>query len=157
MSYEEDGSYSGLDDVDKKIIEQLQDDGRMAYATIANVVGLSEAATRQRVNKLKKSKTMQIVAVTDPVQLGFGRQALVGICVRGDVYPVVETLQQLEEVTYVVIASGRFDVLAEVVAESDEKLLALVNSKIRSHASVKKTETLMYLELAMQKYNWGTR
>lgn len=157
MSYEDEVSHNGLDETDKKIIEQLQHDGRKSYATIAETVGLSEAATRQRVLKLKKSGVVQIVAVTDPVQLGFGRQALVGISVKGNVYPVVEALQQLEGVAYVVIASGRFDILAEVVAESDGKLLSLVNSEIRSHHDVVHTETLMYLELAMQKYNWGTR
>ena len=74
-----------LDDVSKSIIEQLQQDGRRSYASIGKAVGLSEAAVRQRVQRLSEAGVMQIVAVTDPLQLGFGRQAMVGIRVEGTV------------------------------------------------------------------------
>jgi DNA-binding Lrp family transcriptional regulator len=77
-----------LDDVSKAIIEQLQEDGRQSYATIAKQVGLSEAAVRQRVQRLLDSGVMQIVAVTDPLQVGFRRQAMIGIRVDGDLTSV---------------------------------------------------------------------
>ena len=67
-----------LDAVSKAIIEQLQTDGRRSYAEIGKAVGLSEAAVRQRVQKLTESGVMQVVAVTDPMQLGFYRQAMIG-------------------------------------------------------------------------------
>ena len=123
-----------LDDVSKAIIEQLQQDGRRSYAAIGKVVGLSEAAVRQRVQRLTDSGVMQVVAVTDPLQLGFARQAMVGIRARGELEVVAEALGELDEVDYVVITAGTYDILAEVVAESDDHLLELISSKIRRPA-----------------------
>ena len=104
-----------LDDVSKAIIEQLQGDGRRSYAEIGKAVGLSEAAVRQRVQKLTDSGVMQVVAVTDPMQLGFYRQAMIGIRVSGDTTTVAEKLGRLPAVDYVVLTAGSFDILAEVV------------------------------------------
>jgi len=87
-----------LDDVGKAIVEQLQDDGRRSYATIARAVGLSEAAVRQRVTRLQEAGVIQIVAVTDPLQLGFRRQAMVGVRVDGDVVVVADALADMPEV-----------------------------------------------------------
>src|SRR6476469_10791582 len=106
-----------LDDVSKTIIELLQHDGRKSYASIAQEVGLSEAAVRQRVQRLLDADVMQIVAVTDPLQVGFRRQAMIGIRVDGDITPVAEALSAMREVAYVVTTAGSFDVLCEVVAE----------------------------------------
>ena len=91
-----------LDDVSKRIIEQLQEDGRRPYATIGKAVGLSEAAVRQRVQRLLDSGVMQIVAVTDPMQVGFSRQAMIGIRVEGDISSVADRLVEMVEVEYVV-------------------------------------------------------
>jgi Lrp/AsnC family transcriptional regulator for asnA, asnC and gidA len=146
-----------LDDVSKAIIEQLQQDGRRSYAAIGKVVGLSEAAVRQRVQRLTESGVMQVVAVTDPLQLGFARQAMVGIRARGELETVAEALAELEEVDYVVITAGSYDILAEVVAESDDHLLELISSKIRTIPNVESTETFMYLKLQKQTYSWGVR
>jgi len=146
-----------LDDVSKAIVEQLQADGRRSYAEIGKAVGLSEAAVRQRVQKLTDSGVMQIVAVTDPMQLGFYRQAMVGITVTGDTTAVAETLSGLKEVDYVVLTAGSFDILAEVICENDEDLIALLNKKIRGIEGVRSTETFVYLKLQKQFYNWGTR
>ncbi len=118
-----------LDDVAKAIIEQLQQDGRRSYAAIGKEVGLSEAAVRQRVQRLIESGVMQVVAVTDPLQLGFARQAMVGIEVSGPLEPVAEALAAMDEVDYVVITAGTYDVLAEVVCESDERLLELISEQ----------------------------
>src|SRR5215210_8699264 len=100
-----------LDDVGKAIVEQLQLDGRRSYATIARAVGLSEAAVRQRVARLQEAGVIQIVAVTDPLQLGFRRQAMVGVRADGDVVALAEALGAMSEVDYVVITAGSFDVL----------------------------------------------
>lgn len=148
---------NALDDVSKRIIEQLQEDGRRAYVTIGKAVGLSEAAVRQRVQRLIESGVMQIVAVTDPLQLGFAREAMVGIKVEGDLSSVTRALSAMDEVTYVVATAGGFDVLAEVVCGDDEDLLDLVNGRIRAIAGVRSTETFVYLKLFKQHYNWGTR
>jgi Lrp/AsnC family transcriptional regulator for asnA, asnC and gidA len=146
-----------LDDVSKAIIEQLQQDGRRSYAAIGKVVGLSEAAVRQRVQRLTESGVMQVVAVTDPLQLGFARQAMVGIRARGELEVVAEALGELDEVDYVVITAGTYDILAEVVAESDDHLLELISSRIRTIPNIESTETFMYLKLQKQTYSWGVR
>src|ERR1700712_297883 len=122
----------GLDDVSMAIIEQLQEDGRRAYATIGKAVGLSEAAVRQRVQKLVDTGVMQIVAVTDPMQLGFAKQAMVAVTVTGDVEKVAAELERLDEVDYIVVTAGSFDLLVEVVVEDDAHLLDLVNGRIRA-------------------------
>jgi len=146
-----------LDDVSKSIIEQLQQDGRRSYASIGKAVGLSEAAVRQRVQRLSDAGVMQIVAVTDPLQLGFGRQAMVGVNVDGAVQPVADALSAMDEVIYVVITAGSYDILCEVVSTGDEQLLDLVTGRIRSVPGVRSTETFMYLKLAKQTYSWGVR
>lgn len=148
---------SKLDDVSKLIVEQLQEDGRKSYSEIGKAVGLSEAAVRGRVQKLTESGVMQIVAVTDPLQLGFSRQAMVGVRSSGDTTKLAEALTELEEVDYVVQAAGTFDVLVEVVCENDDALIELLNSKIRKLPGVTSTETFVYLRLHKQLYNWGTR
>jgi Lrp/AsnC family transcriptional regulator, regulator for asnA, asnC and gidA len=151
------GSDVRLDDVSKAIIEQLQEDGRQSYATIAKRVGLSEAAVRQRVQRLLDQEVMQIVAVTDPLQVGFRRQAMIGIRVDGDLTPVGDALSAMDEVDYVVTTAGSFDILAEVVCEDDDHLLDLLTNQIRTLPGVRSTETFVYLKLNKQHYNWGTR
>ncbi len=146
-----------LDDVAKQIIEQLQQDGRRSYASIGKAVGLSEAAVRQRVQKLIDSGVMQIVAVTDPLQLGFSREAMIGINITGPLNSVIGEIDALDAVDYIVVTAGRYDLLVEVVCTTDEDLLELVNDKIRAVKGVTSTETFMYLRLAKQTYSWGVR
>ncbi len=146
-----------LDEISKAIIEQLQEDGRRSYAAIALAVGLSEAAVRQRVQRLVDGGVVQIVAVTDPLQVGFQRQAMVGVKASGDITTVAEQLSAIPEVAYVVTTAGSFDVLAEVVCEDDAHLLEVISRRIRTLSGVTATETFVYLELNKQHYNWGTR
>ena len=157
MASKERGSGVALDDVSKAIIEQLQEDGRRAYAAIGKAVGLSEAAVRQRVQRLLDAGVMQIVAVTDPLQVGFPRQAMIGVNCEGDVEAVAEKIADMSEVDYVVITAGGFDLLVEVVCEDDDHLLDLISKRIRAVPSVRSTETFVYLKLRKQLYNWGTR
>src|SRR5262245_31756382 len=144
-----------LDDVSKAIIEQLQEDGRRPYATIGRAVGLSEAAVRQRVQRLLDAGVMQIVAVTDPMQLGFPRQAMVGVRTSGDLEVVADKVAELAAVDYVVITAGSFDLLTEVVARNDDHLMEILK-EIRAVPGVTSTETFVYLKLRKQTYSWGT-
>jgi Lrp/AsnC family transcriptional regulator, regulator for asnA, asnC and gidA len=144
-----------LDDVSKAIIEQLQEDGRRPYATIGRAVGLSEAAVRQRVQRLLDAGVMQIVAVTDPLQLGFPRQAMVGLRTSGDLETTADQLAEIAEVDYVVITAGSFDLLVEVVAKGDDHLMEILK-EIRAVPGVTTTETFVYLKLRKQTYSWGT-
>jgi Lrp/AsnC family transcriptional regulator for asnA, asnC and gidA len=148
---------SHLDEVSKLIIEQLQKDGRKSYAEIGKVVGLSEAAVRQRVQKLTEAGVLQIVAVTDPLKLGFSRQAMIGIRCVGDSAQVADAIAKIPSVDYVVLTAGSFDIMAEVVCEDDDQLIELLNGKIRSLPGVVSSETFVYLRLHKQFYNWGTR
>ncbi len=100
---------STLDETSKALIARLQQDGRTAYSAIAREFGLSEAAVRSRVQRLVQSDVLQIVAVTDPAQVGFARQAMVGLKVIGNLNTVGEKLHELPEVTHVVITAGRYD------------------------------------------------
>ena len=146
-----------VDDVGKAIIAQLQQDGRRPYAAIGQAVGLSEAAVRQRVQRLLDTGVMQIVAVTDPAHVGFAREAMVGIEVDGDVEKVADQLATMDELDYVVICAGGFDILAEIVCEDDERLLDIVNKQIRAIPGVRRAEVFMYMKLHKQTYEWGTR
>lgn len=157
MSRVERTKVSQLDDVSKAIIEQLQIDGRRSYSEIGKKVGLSEAAVRQRVQKLTDSGVMQVVAVTDPMQLGFYRQAMLGIKCAGDVRALADMVTAMPEVDYVVMTAGTFDLLVEVICENDEQLITLLNERIRTLPGVTSTETFVYLKLHKQFYNWGTR
>ncbi|MGO4453647.1 Lrp/AsnC family transcriptional regulator [Arthrobacter sp. RAF14] len=146
-----------LDETSKRLVELLQEDGRRSYAELGKAVGLSEAAARQRVQKLMDAGVMQIVAVTDPMSLGFHRVAMIGVKTTGDTRRVADSLAQLPAVSYLVLSAGSFDILAELVCEDDSDLIDLLNSQIRTIDGVASTETFVYLELRKQKYGWGTR
>jgi Lrp/AsnC family transcriptional regulator, regulator for asnA, asnC and gidA len=157
MSRTDRAKASQLDDVSKEILEQLQHDGRKPYSEIAKIVGLSEAAVRQRMQKMTESGIMQVVAVTDPLQLGFYRQAMIGIRCTGDMTSIANSLSAMPECDYVVMTAGSFDILVEVVVENDQDLIDVLNTKIRSLPGVISTETFVYLKLHKQFYNWGVR
>jgi Lrp/AsnC family transcriptional regulator for asnA, asnC and gidA len=146
-----------VDEVGKRLIEELQQDGRRSYAALAKTVGLSEAAVRQRVQRMVDSGLMQVVAVTDPLQVGFRRQAMIGLRVEGDLTTIADELAKIDEVDYVVITAGSFDILLELVCEDDDHLLQLLSQRIRVLPGVRDTETFVYLKLAKQTYAWGTR
>jgi Lrp/AsnC family transcriptional regulator for asnA, asnC and gidA len=144
-----------IDAADRAIIGELQVDGRLAYAKLAPRVGLSEAATRQRVNRLVERGVMQVVAVTDPAMVGLRHLAMVGINVDVDVRDVADELSKIDAVDYLVIAAGRYDILAEVFSADQAEFLKVVNDQIRPVAGVRNLEILTYLDLVKQTYNWG--
>ena len=145
-----------LDEVDRAIITELQDDGRMSYADLSPRVGLSQAAVRQRVNRLLERGVMQVVAVTDPLSLGLNTQAMVGITVSGDVRAVAAAVSANREAEYVLITAGRFDVLAEVLCEDNDALLTLVNDRILQIDGVASTEVSPVLKMEKLTFSWGT-
>ena len=149
------GRAPNLDDTAKRIIELLQGDDRLSYSAIAKDVGLSEAAVRHRVQKLIEGGVIQIVAVTDPLQMGYARQAMIGIKITGNVQDVAAELSVMEEIDYIVITAGRFDILAEILAENDEELLETLSRRIGGLERVISTETFVYLRLVKQSYAWG--
>jgi Lrp/AsnC family transcriptional regulator for asnA, asnC and gidA len=150
-----DAGHPLLDEVAKQIIEQLQQDGRRPYAAIGKAVGLSEAAVRQRVQRLLDVGVMQIVAVTDPLQLGFPRQAMLGVRTTGDLQAIADQISELDECSYVVITAGSFEILTEVVCRNDDHLLEILQ-RIRAVEGVLSTEAFVYLKLRKQTYSWGT-
>jgi Lrp/AsnC family transcriptional regulator, regulator for asnA, asnC and gidA len=150
------GSFT-LDSVDEAIVTLLQDDGRSSYGAIGRAVGLSEAAARQRVNRLRDSGVMRIVAITDPLQLGRAVVGTLGIRVSGDTRVVATQLAQIDAIEYVVITAGSFDLLAEVVCASEDELLAVINEQVRSIPAVRETETFMHLRTEKNVFAWGQR
>jgi Lrp/AsnC family transcriptional regulator for asnA, asnC and gidA len=155
-SFAQPSARAELDEIDKAIIRRLQEDGRMSYADLGPLVGLSPAATRQRVINLIESGYMQIVAVTDPTRIGFDVQAMVGFRVAGELESIARRIAAIAEVDYLVITTGRFDILAEIVGSSTEDFLQTLNS-IRTIDGVISSEVFTYLKLEKQSYDWGVR
>ena len=142
------------DQINLKIIQLLNTNGRRSYTDIASVIGISEAATRQRVNKLVSSGVIKITAIPDAASLGFHRKALIGIRHSGAIGPLAEKMRLLPEVSRVVVTAGGFDVLVEVVCKDDEHLVRLINQGIRSVEGVQTTETFVYLKEEKQAFEW---
>jgi Lrp/AsnC family transcriptional regulator, regulator for asnA, asnC and gidA len=143
-----------LDDVDRAIIERLQTDGRTPYTRLAAAVGLSEAAVRQRVQRLLDAGIMQVVAVTNPLSIGYRRMAMIGVRTEGPSDGIAKALQQMTDIDYLVVTAGSFDLMCEVVVSDDADLLDLTN-RIRRVEGVVSTETFIYLDLVKQTFTWG--
>lgn len=144
-----------LDDVDEAIIRLLQEDGRRSYGEIGRAVGLSEAAARQRVHRLRESGLMRIVAITDPLRLGRAVVATVGLRVSGDPRTVAARLAEIPAIEWVVITAGSFDLLIEIVCENESELLTIIGEHIRSLAEVRETESFMHLQTEKNVFSWG--
>lgn len=147
-----------VSELDKRIIEHLQEDGRRPYTQIAAELGVSEAAIRARTNRLVERGILQIVGVTDPLKLGFHQMAMVGVrCERDRLVAVAEAVAEMPEVDYVVITAGTYDLLIETVCEDNEALLRFLSERLRTIDGVRDTETFVYLRMVKQTYQWGTR
>ena len=143
-----------IDETDRAIIEELQRDGRVPYTRLGAAVGLSEAAARQRVQRLIDAGVMQVVAVTNPLSHGKRRMAMIGVRTEGPTDDIAKTLQAMRDIDYLVVSAGSFDLMAEVVVADDGELLDLTN-RIRSVKGVRSTETFIYLDLVKQTFTWG--
>jgi Lrp/AsnC family transcriptional regulator, regulator for asnA, asnC and gidA len=147
-----------ISELDKRIIEHLQQDGRRPFTQIATELGVSEAAVRARTNRLVDRGILQIVGVTDPLKLGFHQQAMIGIrCERDRLIDVADAVAAFPEVDYVVITAGTYDLLIETVCEDNEALLNFLTGRLRRIEGVRETETFVYLRMVKQTYQWGTR
>jgi Lrp/AsnC family transcriptional regulator for asnA, asnC and gidA len=145
-----------LDLIDRKIIESLQADGRTAFTALARETGVSEAAVRARVRRLMENGVIEVVAVTNPLMVGFDVMAMVGIQANSNLEEIADIVSEWDETSYVVILSGSFDLMVEIVCSDNQHLLRLVQ-RIREVPGVKATETFMYLDLHKQTFSWGTR
>jgi Lrp/AsnC family transcriptional regulator, regulator for asnA, asnC and gidA len=144
-----------IDGIDRAIIRQLQVDGRASYADLAGEVGLSAPAVRQRMQRLMETGLLQVVAVTDPLKLGLPVMALVGIAVDGDIRAVADSVGAIDEVIYVVLTSGSFDLFAEVVCADMDQLFAVVNDRLKQIGGVRETESFVYFDIHTHRFNWG--
>jgi Lrp/AsnC family transcriptional regulator for asnA, asnC and gidA len=144
-----------IDAIDRAIIRELQVDGRASYADLASSVGLSPPAVRQRMQRLMESGLLQVVAVTDPLKLGLPVMALVGIAVDGDMRSVADAVGAIDEVIYVVLTSGSFDLFAEVVCADMDELLRVVNDQLKAIDGVRATESFVYFDIHTHRFNWG--
>lgn len=143
-----------IDDVDREIIKFLQTDGRMAYSALGRLIGLSDAATRQRVRRLTADGVIDIVAVTDPVKIGLGYQALLGITVTDDTRKLAAEIGAMDDAVYIVLTAGRYDLIVELVCTDGDTFVSHVNT-IRTMDGVMSVETLPYLGITKQTYDWG--
>ncbi len=145
-----------LDEVNRAIVHLLQEDGRRSFADIAKRVNRSEASVRQRVSRLMKSGVIQIVAITDQLQMGYSRAAMIAIRVDGDIDAAADLIGEIEEVDYLVATAGGVDLFAEVVAVDDQNLYDVV-TQIRAVPGVRHAESYVYFKLHKQTYQWGAR
>ncbi len=143
-----------VDETDRAIIEQLQIDGRISYTKLGAKIGLSEAAARQRLQRLMDSEVVQVVAVTNPMVVGYRRMAMIGVRTEGPTDSIASTLESFPDIEYLVVTAGSFDMMCEVVVPDDAALLGLTN-RIRAVPGVSNTETFIYLSLVKQTYAWG--
>ena len=147
-----------LDDLDKAIIKALQLDGRRPYAQIGRELKVPEATVRQRAERLINRGIVQVVGVTDPLAMGFGQPAFIGLHVdAARLEEVAEAVAALDEVTYVVVTAGRFDMICEVVCEDNEHLLRVLTDSLAAIDGIRSTETLVELRIVKESYQWGAR
>jgi len=152
------GRRPALDDLDKSIIKCLQLDGRRPYAQIGRELKVPEATVRQRAERLISRGIVQVVGVTDPLAMGFQQPALIGLKVEpGRLDQIAEQIATLEEVTYLVVTAGRFDLVCEVVCEDNEHLLRVLTDRLADIDGIRSTETLVELRFVKESYQWGAR
>ena len=152
------GKRPALDDLDKAIIRCLQLDGRRPYAQIGRELKVPEATVRQRAERLISRRVVQVVGVTDPLAMGFQQPALIGIKVdAAKLEQIAEKIAELDEVTYLVVTAGRFDLMCEVVCRDNEHLLRVLTEDLAKIRGINSTETLVELRFVKETYQWGTR
>jgi len=145
--------FDSLDETDLKIIEALRKDGRVAFAQIAEQLNVSPGMIRQRYNRLVEKGYLRVVAITNPLRMGFTSMAMIGIRVDGSkLLTVAEKVSKLDEVIYMIISSGRFDIFAEVVCRNHEDLLRFITEKLSVIDGVRESESFMHLKIIKEVY-----
>ena len=143
----------GLDEIDHQVIEALQKDGRVAFAQIAEQLNVSPGMIRLRYNRLVDQGYLKVVAITNPLRMGFRTMAMIGIRVDGSkLLDVAEKISKLDEVIYMVISSGRFDIFAEVVCRDHEDLLRFITEKLSTVDGVRESESFIHLKIIKEVY-----
>jgi Lrp/AsnC family transcriptional regulator for asnA, asnC and gidA len=145
-----------LDALNRRIVESLQRDGRRSFTDIARELGISETAVRARVHRLTDEGVIEILAVTNPMMVGFDVMAMIGVRADGRLRAIADEVGGWDESSYVVILSGSFDLLVEVVCSDRWHLLDLIE-RLRAVDGVTTTETFTYLSLHKQTFTWGAR
>ncbi len=147
------GALGGLDDTDLRIIDALRKDGRVAFTQIAEQLGVSPGMIRQRYTRLVDQGFLKIIAITNPVRMGFRTMAMIGIRADGSkLLEVADKVSKLDEVIYLIITSGRFDNFAEVICRDHEDLLRFMTEKLSTIDGIRETESFMHLKIAKEIY-----
>ncbi|MBM3948220.1 MAG: Lrp/AsnC family transcriptional regulator [SAR202 cluster bacterium] len=143
-----------MDELDTKIIEMLQVDGRASNAGIARKVGVSEGTVRRRLKRLVQDEFIQVVALPNPVKLGYHSEALIGLQVDPNkIDEVAEALSELREVSWVAITAGRYDVFAWATLPSSEALGVFLKTQVGTIKGVQRSET--FINLSNKKRGYG--
>jgi Lrp/AsnC family transcriptional regulator for asnA, asnC and gidA len=142
-----------LDEIDLKIVDAMHKDGRVAFAQIAEQLNVSPGMIRQRYNRLVDTGYLKVVAITNPSRMGLNTMAMIGIRTDGDkILQVADQIAALDEVIYIVIVSGRYDILAEVVCRDHADLLKFLTEKLARVKGVRETESFMHLKIVKEIY-----
>lgn len=146
-------SLQEIDEIDLQVIEALQKDGRVAFAQIAEQLKVSPGMIRLRYNRLLEQGYLKVVAITNPLRMGFKTMAMIGIRVEGSkLLDAAEKISRLEEVIYLVASSGRFDLFAEVVCRDHEDLLRFITEKLSTIEGVRESESFLHLKIVKEVY-----
>ena len=141
------------DEIDLQIIDALRKDGRVAFSQIAEQLNVSPGMIRLRYNRLADQGYLKVVAITNPLRMGFKTMAMIGIRADGSkLLDVAEKVSKLDEVIYMVIASGRFDIFAEVVCRDHEHLLSFITEKLSTIDGVRESESFIHLKIIKEVY-----
>ena len=144
---------SQTDEIDLQIINALRKDGRVAFSQIAEQLNVSPGMIRLRYNRLVEQGYLKVVAITNPLRMGFKSMAMIGIRVDGSrLLDVAEKISKLDEVIYMVIVSGRFDLFAEVVCRDHEHLLSFITEKLSIVEGVRESESFIHLKIIKEVY-----
>jgi Lrp/AsnC family transcriptional regulator for asnA, asnC and gidA len=141
------------DPIDEAIIETLRKDGRTPFLQLAQQLGVSPGMIRHRYQKLQEAGALKVVAVTNPLRLGLKTMALIGVRTDGTrMLEVAQKISALEEVIYLVVVSGRYDLLVEVFCRDHEELLRFISEKLYAIEGVRESEIFMYLKIVKEIY-----
>lgn len=156
MGFEDLGDGVIADEIDLQIIKILNQDGRAAFAQIAQTLGVSPGMIRQRYNRLVEEGLLQVVAITNPMLMGFTTMAQIGVKVHVNrMQEIADQIASFEEVIYLVLLTGSYDLFVEVVCRDKNHLLDFLTTKLHSVEGVKEAETFVYLRIAKEVYTWG--
>lgn len=146
-----------IDELDLGILSELQEDGRRPFKHIAEALGVSEGAVRQRVTRMKDAGILHINANVSSNALGLRLVTTALIRVTGEVTPIADKLAESPEIEYIVVTGGSYDLMVEIVCEDTDELLEVLDTRIRSLPGVNAVELLMHLDLHKWEFEWGRR